>query len=68
METKNLKITIIKNKYLANALSWLGFRYYKVQRDGVQAYSFNETQDFLDTLHKIIALKKELNLDFHIKN
>lgn len=49
---------VIKSKYLADGLSYLGFRFYKFE-DG---YSFEETKELNYAIENILKLKKELNL------
>lgn len=63
MSCNQREFYVIKNKYLANALNYLGHRYYKFKDDeGNTVYSFVNTTDFG---MKLSALKqlKGLNLD-----
>ena len=56
------KFTQINKKYLAEALSFLGFRYFKFVNDqGQQVYSFENTEKFKSALSKLLKLKKEFN-------
>ena len=54
---------VIHKKYLAEALSFLGFKYYKFNEfdnSGKQVvkYSFIETPDFNDAVDNLLALKQ----------
>lgn len=52
---------IIKKKYLADALSYLGFKYYKYSNvDGI-SYSFEKTNSFVDALNELLKLKDKFN-------
>ncbi len=56
------KYTIIDKKYLADALSFLGLRYFIFNKeDGKKVYSFEDTKKFHYTLAKLLVLKKEIN-------
>lgn len=56
------KYTIIDKKYLADALSFLGLRYFIFNKeDGRKVYSFEDNEKFHYTLAKILDLKKEIN-------
>ena len=53
---------IIHKKYLAEALSFLGFRYYKFHDEsdpGTVKYSFVETDDFNKAVNEILTLKEK---------
>lgn len=53
---------IIHKKYLADALSFLGFRYYKFydnHNPKIIKYSFIETEKFNNALNDILALKEK---------
>ncbi|URZ18785.1 hypothetical protein [Clostridium felsineum] len=52
---KEEKYYIIKKKYLADALSFLGFRYYKFNNVN---YSFINTNKFREALTSLTDLKK----------
>ena len=56
----NNKYTQINKKYLAEALSFLGFRYYKFNDDGQTVYSFENTEKFSKALVKLLQLRDEL--------
>lgn len=55
---------VIHKKYLAEALSFLGFRYYKfydkAEPETVK-YSFVETEEFNKALNEILELKTKYN-------
>lgn len=52
----------VKNKYLAEALAFMGFRYYKfTDQDGKTVYSFKDTEKIKYVMNHLIQLKKELN-------
>lgn len=55
------KYTAIKSEYLAKGLNFLGFRYQFSHDVFLEktVYVFEETPDFLDAMHKLMALKKE---------
>lgn len=48
----------INKKYLADALSWLGFRYYKFNTSNGTIYSFERTDEFLEAMKQLIEFKK----------
>ncbi len=52
----------IKNKYLAEALAFLNFRYYKFsnKETGKIIYSFKNTEELNKMKDKLIKMKKEL--------
>jgi hypothetical protein len=49
------QIYSIKNKYLAQALSWMGFNYKKIGDD----YVFVNTQEFSVAYASLLQLKKQ---------
>lgn len=51
----------IKKKYLAFALSYLGFRYYKFGTDEDTLYSFENTDEFRQALTGLTNLKNKIN-------
>lgn len=51
----------INKRYLAEALSFLGFKYFKFQNEGKTVYSFEDNDKFRIALTKILELRKELN-------
>jgi len=57
----NKKYYEINKKYLADALSYLGMRYYKFNKeDGTVVYSFENTIDFNIALNELTKLKNKL--------
>jgi len=57
----NIKYTNIKKKSLADALNFLGFRYYKFQNDkGETVFSFIENVNFLKALKGLLELREEV--------
>ncbi|WP_029453168.1 hypothetical protein [Clostridium algidicarnis] len=54
------KYYVIKNKYLAEGLAFLGFRYFKYNQNGKETYSFIKNEDFLNAMQSIIKLKNEI--------
>jgi hypothetical protein len=53
--------TIIRNKYLANGLSFCGFHYQKYQDDGTTVYSFEETDKLKEVINYLTSVRKENN-------
>ncbi|HBJ1649386.1 hypothetical protein [Clostridium botulinum] len=52
----------IKKKYLADALSFLGFRYMIFDNeDGTKEYTFEDTFKFQYALNELLKFKKEIN-------
>lgn len=48
----------IRKKYLAQALSFLGFKYYMfTSKEGYTLYSFAETDKFKSALDELLLLK-----------
>lgn len=45
--------------YIANTLSFLGFRYYKFTNEGKQAYSFINSDELQLAVNKMFKLKNE---------
>jgi hypothetical protein len=61
-----MKYRVIHKKYLAEALSFLGFKYYKFNefnQDNKQIikYSFIETEEFNDAVSDLLMLKQKFN-------
>lgn len=52
----------VKKKYLADALSYLGFRYYKNGFGIDTIYSFENTEKFSQALIGLNLLKDKLNM------
>ena len=55
------KFTVIEKKYLADALSFLGFRYYKYNQENKVVYRFENTEKFNLGLYQLLELRKSLN-------
>lgn len=49
----------IKKRYLAEALSYLGFKYYKFNTPEYTLYSFYDTKEFREALQDMIRLKEK---------
>lgn len=47
----------IKKKYLAESLSFLGFRYFKFNMPEYTLYSFYDTKDLREALQDMLRLK-----------
>lgn len=43
---------------MAQAMSYLGYRYYKYNTEKGVVYSFERTPQFMDALHELVNLKK----------
>jgi hypothetical protein len=55
------KYTTIRNKYLANGLSFCGFHYQKYQDEGATVYSFEETDKLKEVINYLTLVRKENN-------
>lgn len=55
------KYTTIEKKYLAEALSFLGFSYYKFGEGKETKYSFEETDNFKFALGELLKLRNTIN-------
>lgn len=52
----------VNKKYFADALAFLGFKYYKFDKaDGTKAYSFEDTKEFQTAMRELSNLKKKYN-------
>lgn len=52
----------VHKKYLADALSFLGFRYYKFTNfKGNEVYSFKNTNEFQKAINGLSELKQSIN-------
>lgn len=59
---ENQKYCTIHKRYLSEALSFLGFRYYKFDKpDGGVEYSFENTEKFRKAFSKLLELKKSID-------
>lgn len=56
------RYTTIRNKYLADALVFLGLNYFKNGFGKETTYSFEETNDFKNALGELLKLREKLNL------
>ena len=56
-----MKLYEVKKKYLADALSYLGFRYYKKGFGVNTIYTFENTEKFSKAMTKLNLLKEEIN-------
>ena len=55
------KYYIVENKYLAEGLAFLGFRYYKFTgKKGFTVYGFIDVEDFRKGMNGLLDLKKEM--------
>jgi len=52
-----MKYFEIRKKYLAEALAFLGFKYYKFNTPEYTLYSFVDTEDFRKALNDLLRLK-----------
>ncbi len=50
----------VRKKYLSDALSYLGFRYYLFTKQSETVYSFENTEKFQYALHQLTLLKNEV--------
>ena len=57
-----MKCFNIKKKYLADALSYLGFRYYKFSNQKTILYSFEDNKIFREALNDLLNLKDKFKL------
>lgn len=48
----------ISKRYMAMALSYLGYRYYKYNTPEGTIYSFERTPEFMECFYKLIELKE----------
>lgn len=52
----------VRKRYLADALSYLGFRYYKFKNfKGNDVYSFKNTNAFQKAINGLFELKQSIN-------
>ena len=58
----NKKYRVVYKKYLAEALSFIGFRYYKYNDEKGTGYSFLETDLFINALNDLLELKNKYNI------
>jgi len=55
-----MKTYEVRKKYLADALSYLGFRYYKNGFGEDTIYSFENTEKFNKAMHELNQLKEKI--------
>jgi len=56
-----MKTYEVRKRYLAEALSYLGFRYFKNGFGNDTIYSFENTEKFSKAMTKLNQLKEEIN-------
>lgn len=56
-----MKVYEVRKKYLADALSYLGFRYFKKGFGEDTIYTFEKTEKFTKAITKLNLLKEEIN-------
>lgn len=63
MENKDKKYFEVRNKYLAEGLAFLGFKYFKFnnKETGKTIYSFKDTEIIKDTIEHLLKLKNEIS-------
>jgi len=60
-----MKTYEVRKRYLADALSYLGFRYYKKGFGVDTIYTFENTEKFNKAMHELNQLKEKLkNINF----
>lgn len=57
-----MKTYEVRKRYLAEALSYLGFRYYKNGFGADTIYSFENTEKFNKAMHELNLLKEKLRI------
>lgn len=61
MENTTVKYTIVKKRYLADSLSFLGIHYMIFDgENGQKLYSFEDNEKYQYSFKKLMELKKEL--------
>jgi len=59
MSNSKQKYTCIRKRYLAESLSYLGFKYFRFCADeGYILYSFENSEKFQEALNEMLKLKK----------
>ncbi len=53
------KYYVTSNKYLAQSLAYLGFRYYKYNNTDTMYYSFNNTIELMKVIKALAELKQK---------
>ncbi|APM37808.1 hypothetical protein [Clostridium kluyveri] len=54
----------INKKYMAMALSYLGYSFYKYNTKNGVVYSFERTPEFMECFYKLIELKENYGNDY----
>lgn len=57
------KYYIVRNKYLAEGLAFLGYRYQKFGYGKETEYSFPNSNNIKDAINYLLELKKKINLN-----
>ncbi|SHJ65477.1 hypothetical protein SAMN02745248_00600 [Hathewaya proteolytica DSM 3090] len=57
----NEKFTVIEHKYLAEALAYLNFKYYKFTDEGKTYYSFKKNDEIIAAIATLRNLRKKFN-------
>lgn len=52
------KYTTINSEYLAKGLNFIGFRFFQYTDNDKTVYTFEETDEFLEALQKLMTLKQ----------
>lgn len=66
---ENKKYYEVKKKYLAFAISFLGFQYYTFDKeDGKKLYTFEDTESFRKALTELSNLKRQFDYNFNFEN
>lgn len=62
MSSTQQKYTCIRKKYLAEALSYLGFKYFRFNaEEGYALYSFENNEKFQEALNEMLKLKERFS-------
>jgi len=56
-----MKYFEIRKKYMADALSYLGFRYFKFNDPEGISYSFEDNEKFREALNDLLGLKNKFS-------
>ena len=56
-----IKYFEIRKKYMADALSYLGFRYFKFNDHEGISYSFEDNEKFREALNDLLGLKNKFS-------
>jgi len=56
-----IKYFEIRKKYMADALSYLGFRYFKFNDPEGISYSFEDNEKFREALNDLLGLKNKFS-------